>query len=290
MASARQATLTVGMSVRDAEQSVARAVASVQAQTHADWRLLVLDDGSNDRTSAIVQTLAEQDKRIELIEGGSRRGLAQRLNEVLDRTTGTFFARMDADDICHRERFARQLAFMTRNPDVQLLGSSMIILDHAGRPRGIRRAPTHHAEICAQPYSGFPLFHPTWLGRRLWFERYRYATDATRCEDQELLLRAHEQSRFANLPEPLLGYTEDRLVWRNIQTGRANYARRAIMSSWHGGHRLQPLAIALEHVGKSFVEAMALTTHNEDRLLGHRARPLAPGDVAEWERGQAALP
>lgn len=267
----------------DAEQTVTGAVRSVQAQTHAEWRLIVLDDGSSDQTVAIVRALANQDPRIELVEGGSRQGLPHRLNELLDRATGSFFARMDADDICHPERFARQLAFMASNPEVQLLGTSMIILDQAGRPRGVRRAPADHAEICGRPHSGFPLFHPTWLGQRQWFKQFRYSADATRCEDQELLLRAHRHSVFANLVEPLLGYREGRLVWHDIHTGRATYARRAMMDSWRHGGRIQPMSIALEHAAKSFVEAVAISTHSEDRLLRHRSRPLSAREAAEWE-------
>lgn len=282
------ATLAVGMSVFNAEHTVARAVRSVQAQTHADWRLLVLDDGSTDGTAAVVQALADEDDRIELIHGVSHRGLPQRLNELLELATGRFFARMDADDVCHPERFARQLAFMARNPNVELVGSSMLILNGAGDVRGIRRAPAAHDEICARPYSGFPLFHPTWLGHRLWFKRFGYAAYARRCEDQELLLRAHLTSRFANLPEPLVGYREDRLVWHHIQTGRANYAQRAMIESWRSGHRLLPVTIALEYAGKSLVEAIAITTHTESTLLQHRSRPLAPGDAAEWESVQVS--
>ena len=279
-------TLAVGMSVFNAELTVAGAIRSVQAQTHADWRLLVLDDGSTDATAAVVQALADDDDRIELIHGASHRGLPQRLNELLDLATGTFFARMDADDICHPDRFARQLAFMDRNPEVELVGSSMLILDRAGQVRGIRPAPAAHDEICARPYSGFPLYHPTWLGHRLWFKRFGYAAYATRCEDQELLLRAHQGSRFANLPEPLVGYREDRLIWHHIQTGRANYAQRAMIESWRSGHRLRPATIAVEYVAKSMVEAIAITTHTERTLLQHRSRPLAPGDAAEWEHAQ----
>lgn len=280
------ATLAVGMSVFNAESTVAGAIGSVQAQTHADWRLLVLDDGSTDATAAVVQGLADNDDRIELIHRASHRGLPQRLNELLDLTTDKFFARMDADDICHPERFARQLEFMDRNPDVDLVGSSMLILDRAGRPRGLRPAPAAHDDICARPYSGFPLYHPTWLGHRLWFKRFGYAAYATRCEDQELLLRAHRVSRFANLPEHLVGYREDHLIWRHIQTGRANYAKRAMIESWRSGHRLRPLTVAAEYVGKSLVEAIAITTHTEGTLLQHRSRPLAPGDAAEWEHAQ----
>lgn len=275
------------MSVLDAEQTVAQAVRSVQAQTHADWRLIVLDDGSSDHTVAIVRALADQDRRIELVEGGARQGLPDRLNELLDRATGPFFARMDADDICHPERFARQLAFIASNPEVQLLGTSMIILDRAGRPRGVRRAPAGHAEICARPHSGFPLFHPTWLGQRQWFQHFRYSADATRCEDQELLLRAHRHSVFANLVEPLLGYGEERLIWHKIQTGRAIYARRAVVDSWRHGDRIQPITIALEHAAKSLVEALAISTHTEDRLLRHRSQPLSAQEAAEWERAHA---
>lgn len=281
--------LTVAMSALDAERTVGRSLRSLQRQTFTDWRLLVIDDGSRDATVEIVSGLARDDARIELLRGGERRGLAQRLNELLDAASGTLLARMDADDVAHPDRFARQVECLDEHPEIDLLGTSMLIIDADGRPRGIRPAPAHHEQICARPQAGFPLFHPTWTGRLAWFRRFRYDLRAERCEDQDLLLRAHRESRFANLPEPLLAYQEDRLAWGNIRRGRAIYARRAIADSRRRGRRAEPIAIALEQTAKGVADALAIGLRAEDRLLRHRARPLPAAERARWEPLLAAL-
>ena len=90
----------------------------------------------------------------------------------------------------------------------------MIVFGGEDVARGVRRAPADHGRICAHVSSGFPLFHPTWLGRLEWFRQHPYDLRAHRCEDQDLLLRTHAASKFANVTTPLLGYYEDRLIGR----------------------------------------------------------------------------
>jgi hypothetical protein len=71
-----------------------------------------------------------------------------------------------------------------------------------------------------RPWLGFDVPHPTWFGRLKWFRRHLYASPAPYCcEDQELLLRTHESSRFFIVPAFLLAYRlRDRVVpakaWR----------------------------------------------------------------------------
>lgn len=276
--------VTIGMSVRNAETTVSRALTSLLNQTLDSWRLLVVDDGSTDRTPQIVTAIARADSRVELIREQTSRGLPRRLNEILDRATGAYFARMDADDIAYPDRLERQLAFLDSNPAVDVVGSPMIVTRADGSAIGIRHAPPRHDDICARPHSGFPLFHPTWFGRLDWFRRFRYEPSAQRCEDQELLLRAYRSSRYANLTEPLLGYSEDRLAWRKLAIGRWNFMRFAAADSWRSGRRLQTIAICAEQASKGIVDALAIATHTESQLLGHRARPASATFEREWRR------
>jgi glycosyltransferase involved in cell wall biosynthesis len=277
------------MSVLNAEQTLRPAIASLRAQTYEDWELLILDDSSVDRSAEIAAQAAAGDERIRAIEGGARNGLAVRLNELLDAARSPLFARMDADDIAYPERLERQVAYLESHPEVDLVGSSMLVFGVGGIALGKQSVPVDHDAICARPASRFRALHPTWVGRLDWFRRYRYAPEALRWEDQDLLYRSYRSSVFANLSEPLLGYREQRLVLQNLLLGRLNRVRVTRRRSWPEGRRVQALAAVGEQFAKGCLDAVAVATGLDHRLLRQRARPLSESERAKWSEVWAAV-
>jgi glycosyltransferase involved in cell wall biosynthesis len=193
------------MPVFNAGRHLRAAVMSVLDQSERDWELLLIDDGSTD--GAVAELGDIEDPRIRPVADGMNRGLAVRLNEAIDLARGKFFARMDQDDIAHPDRFSRQVVALRNNIDLDLVGARCVTISERSEIIGQLPAALSHEEICARPWLGFYLPHPTWMGRIEWFRRYRYACPAPKfCEDQELLLRSHCESRFAVVPEYLLAY------------------------------------------------------------------------------------
>jgi glycosyltransferase involved in cell wall biosynthesis len=274
--------VTIGLPVRDAESTLPEALASIRGQSFSDWELLVIDDGSADGTAAIVAGLSRDDGRVRLIADGEQRGLPTRLNQLLDLAQGELFARMDADDVAYPARLERQVAFLVGNPEVDLVGCSMLVFGDGGVPRGERPAPPSHDEIVARPLASFfPLFHPTWIGRTEWFRRYRYRPPARRCEDQDLLLRAHRRSRFANLPEILLGYREDRVRLGPTLLGRANWARCVWRARREESLRGAVVTAAAQGA-KGILDVAAVAFRAERYLLPHRAQPIGEVEREQW--------
>ena len=103
--------ISVAMSVYNGERFLAEAIGSVLAQTFTDFEFLILDDGSRDGTRAIIADYASRDARIRPILRENR-GLVVSLNQLLAEARAPLVARMDADDVCLPERFARQIAFL----------------------------------------------------------------------------------------------------------------------------------------------------------------------------------
>jgi glycosyltransferase involved in cell wall biosynthesis len=278
----RSPLVTIGLPVRDAAATLPEALASIRGQSFRDWELLVVDDGSADQTPEIVEQLSREDGRVRLIADGQQRGLPTRLNQLLELAGGELFARMDADDVAYPARLERQVALLAANPGVDLVGCSMLVFGDGGAPRGKRPAPPGHEDIIARPRASFfPLFHPTWIGRTEWFRRYRYRPPARRCEDQDLLLRAHRRSTFANLPEILLGYREARVRLKPTLIGRANWAR----CLWQDRHESSsPAAVAAmaAQAGKGLLDTAAVGLHAERYLLRHRARPITDTEREHW--------
>jgi hypothetical protein len=112
---------------------------------------------------------------------------------------------MDADDLMHPERLARQLDYLRRHPEVDVIGSSAYVIDREGRPYGIR-GDRPAGLATAGVRSGF--IHPTVVARTEWFRRHPYDADFVRAEDLELWRRADPQTVCIRLLEPLLFYRE----------------------------------------------------------------------------------
>lgn len=109
------------MPVYNGEEYIREAIKSVLEQSFEDFELIIIDDGSTDGTKGIIRSF--DDKRIKLIE--NRHDFIGTLNMGLQRSTGKYIARMDADDIMHPDRLKIQYAIMEEEPEITVCGSWM---------------------------------------------------------------------------------------------------------------------------------------------------------------------
>ena len=98
----------------NAEKTIARAISSIQAQTHTDWELLVIDDGSTDRTAAIAEDIAVSDPRICVLRNEVNRGVSASRNRGLDKARGRCIAFLDSDDEYDARFLEEDLVIMQR--------------------------------------------------------------------------------------------------------------------------------------------------------------------------------
>lgn len=275
-----QPTISIALSMHNAAATIGCAIRSLLLQTFADWELLLFDDGSSDDGVERVRRFA--DARVRLVSDGQRRGLAARLNQAIDLARGRFLARMDADDVAYPERLERQLAFLQANPEVDLLGSGMMVFADDGRPIGLYPVRESHAEICSRPYSGFYLAHPTWMGKTQWFRRWRYDPVCRKAQDQDLLLRSHAHSRFAVLPEPFTGYRQDAVSVKKSLVGRYFFARAIARVAWRDHDYAAGTAAVVLQAAKLAADAFAISSGLSRQLLPHRAVPFTETEAARW--------
>lgn len=204
MIAARAPRVSVVMAVRNGERYVAEAVESVLAQRFADLELVVVDDGSVDRSAAIVAGFA--DERIRLLANGDGLGLATSLNRGIAAARGDLVARLDADDVAAPERLARQVAFLDANPDVALVGSWYVDLEAGGREGARHRLPTAHWDLCWHLCLYSPFVHSAVMWRRrLVADRVgAYDERMTYSPDFDLWRRIARVLTVANVPEYLV--------------------------------------------------------------------------------------
>lgn len=268
--------------MRNGGATIGTALRSLQAQTYANWELLVFDDGSDDDSAERVRRVA--DSRIRLFVDKVGRGLPVRLNQAIDAARGTYFARMDADDVAYPERLEKQVAYLESHAEIDLVGAEMMVFSGDGRALGLHLAARTHERICAYPYRGFYLPHPTWTGRIDWFRRWRYDEAFAKAQDQELLRRAFRASRYAAIAEPLVGYRQDRVSIVKSWRGRRFASRSILQFSRREGATLHGWgAVAVQGI-KAIADTLAIVTGLERSMLRHRAVPCAPGQIARWNQ------
>ena len=274
--------VSIGMPVLNSESTLRVAIQSILNQDFSDWELLLIDDGSTDETAKIIRSYA--DPRIRAVADGTHRGHGARLNQAVDISHGKYFARMDGDDISFPERLALQVGYMTRNPEIDLIGGRILVFGCDGYVTGIRGTQVSHEQICRWPWSGFHLAHPTWLGRIEWFRKHRYRPEVPLCQDQDLLLRTYKISRFAAVPEIVLGYREILSLKKILTTRRAFAAalvREGILKRKYG---FAAAGLFGQSV-KALIDCVAIGTGLDYRLLRNRAASLADEAVVErwWQ-------
>src|SRR5450759_313254 len=272
--------VSVLLPVRDGARTLALATLSVLEQSFRDFELLLLDDGSVDASPDIA--LLFGDPRVRLLRDGMKRGLAARLNQGIDAAAGRYIARMDADDVCFPDRFARQVARLNAESSLDLVGCRALIFDDSGAATGLFPYRLNHEALCAHPWNGFYLVHPSWMGRAGWFRRYRYQTpELVRSQDQELLLRAYPDSRFAVLDEILLGYRMGPVALRNTLSQRrcllaAQIARFAQRRQWRN------VLLAVLATGLTLSRDLLFATTAGRRWRDRRGGNISPEIEQPW--------
>lgn len=201
--------ISVIIGVYNEEERVARAIESVLFGTYTDIEIVVVDDGSTDKTPQVLDRIAAMDTRVKVITLEKNGGLAHALNVALEAASGEYIARMDADDYSYPTRLDEQLKYLLANPELDFCGTAARLVDGAVA-WGIRQYP---AEITAHTlYSYNPFIHPSMFFKRSVLNAvggYRDEDDTWRCEDYDLYFRLYGAGFFGgNMQEILLDYFE----------------------------------------------------------------------------------
>jgi glycosyltransferase involved in cell wall biosynthesis len=207
-------SVSVILPYRNGAQTLNAAIASIAVQTSRDWELLLIDNASTDGSAEIAQQRAAEDRRIRSLYEPLI-GIAHALNTGLAHAQGRYIARMDADDIAHPERLARQVAYLGAHPEIGVLGTCTAFATTVEKSSGMRwftdwqnAIITPHAHYVKR-FVDAPLAHPTVMFRRELIDAFGTYDTGPLPEDHELWLRwMHGGVRFAKLPDELLTWND----------------------------------------------------------------------------------
>ncbi len=187
------------------EKTLARAIASVKAQTYQNWECLIVDDGSQSSPAAIIEEF--NDPRIRLLLGGENRGRGYARQKGLDSAKGKYVCNLDADDWLFPEKVARQVEYLEYHSSAALVCSAIAVIDSDGRLIGVRRFGEGSFAAMATP-DYLPIPHGPCLIRLDVAKEAGYDIHLRIVEDYDFLLKILLKYTYACLSEPLYASTE----------------------------------------------------------------------------------
>lgn len=259
------------------------AIKSILNQTFTDFELIILDDGSSDNSIVIAQSF--NDPRIRIYCDGINKGLSYRLNQGVSLSRADFIARMDADDLCFPNRFEVQFNYLIAHSDVDLVCCKVVTFNDSNYSL-IKFLPykKYHDQIVFTPWKTIPMPHPTWMGKTSWFKKYQYKTpEIVRAEDQDLLLRSMDNSKFHTLPEVLLAYRQSKFDFRKTLTARVSLLKAQIFNFNLKKQYCFLLYSLLFFVLKIFIDCFALLPKFSCLFFNKMSSKISDNDRTEFE-------
>ena len=209
--------VSVVMPVYNGALYLKEAIDSILSQTHTNFELIIINDGSTDNSEEII--LSYDDTRIHYIVNEKNSGICVTLNKGLDAARGKYIARMDCDDISDINRLSVQVDFMESHLEIGSCGSDIHLFgDTQGKVQ-----MEQNSDLCAAGLLFNPCFaHPTVMWRKDIMERFniRYNESYRGLEDFVMWWQFAEVTKLANITLALLMYrkhssqeTQNRSEW-----------------------------------------------------------------------------
>lgn len=208
--------VTVLMPVYNGENYLKEAIESILHQSHEEFELLIINDGSSDSTESII--LSFDDARIRYIKNQDNLGLIETLNLGFTEAKGKYIARMDADDISHPLRLEKQILFLERNSQVGLLGTAC---SYIGDKEESAFYPDNYENIKFACLFYNPFCHPSVMIRKEIIDthQFRFKKKYIHAEEYKLWTELLSKTKAHNLKDKLLFYRSHQAQVSQIHVG-----------------------------------------------------------------------
>ncbi|MBK7754007.1 MAG: glycosyltransferase family 2 protein [Flavobacteriales bacterium] len=158
--------VSIIMPAYNSEHYIEEAIASVIAQSHTNWQLLVVNDGSRDRTAEIL--LRYHDPRIEVFHQANG-GIGNARNKGLAHVRGEFVCFLDSDDVLPANSIGSRIAIFQRYPDTDMVDGRVVQMDKDLRVRLKEYVPT----FTGQPFAELVRLTGSCFAGITWMVRWR---------------------------------------------------------------------------------------------------------------------
>ena len=198
--------ISIIMSVyNEKEEWIKNSIDSILNQTFTNIEfIIIIDNPNNDIAIELIKEYVKKDKRIKYFINEENKGLIYSLNRALKYAKGDYIARMDADDISHKDRLKKQLNYLY-DKDLDLIGSNVNLFNENGIFYTTDKLLTHKYIVKLLKAGTIGIVHPTFFAKRDVFTRLNGYKNALYAEDMEFLSRVIcNNFKVGNIPDILL--------------------------------------------------------------------------------------
>lgn len=197
--------ISVIMPVYNNDLYLEDSIKSILNQSHQNLELLIVDDGSTDRSLEIIKLFQKQDPRIKIYRNKKNMGISYSLNKLIIKARGKFIARMDADDISYNHRLSLQLDFMKKNKTIDILSTGIKYFGYLNYKLSISKEHDHIKFLL--PLVNI-INHPTVFIKtdKLLKKKFRYNSKYDGLEDWILWNELKDFYKFQIIDEITLKY------------------------------------------------------------------------------------
>ncbi|MCK4907732.1 MAG: glycosyltransferase family 2 protein [Spirochaetes bacterium] len=192
-----------------------RAVESVIAQTFRDYEIIIVNDGSTDKTDEVINSLKSSYKQISAIHLDNNHGVSYARNRGIEKSAGTFISILDSDDEWHKNKLEKQASFIKENRDCLICHTDEIWIRNGVRVNPKKKHKKPDKDIFFDCLPLCPVSpSSTVIKKDIFYKEGFFDEDLPACEDYDLWLRLSAKYKFSLIDEPLLtkyGGHEDQL-------------------------------------------------------------------------------
>ncbi len=199
------ALVSILIPIYNAETFLPSCLTSLLSQSYKAIEIIAIDDFSRDASYAVLRQFAKKDKRLSVYRNKKRYGPAICLNRAMRRAKGRFVAFMNPHDVTSLHRIKRQVAFLSSQPKVVVIGTQCTFIDIRGKKREKTSYPTEHEAIYQTLLQNRTMRYETALIDRSMLPKdiLYFTTDTYPFIYSEVFLKLPQYGRFANLDQSL---------------------------------------------------------------------------------------
>lgn len=261
------------------KEYLSETIKSIQDQSYENYEILLIVDGDAEGTKVIVDGL--NDDRFRILINTEGKGLPYSLNRGFKESNGEYIFRMDADDICLPERFAKQVEYLDTHPDIDMVGT---FAETFGAVNMIYKSYTDYKDINAELLFKNPIVHPSVAFRKSTVEKYNLQYSTGESEDYRIWIDMAfgYHCKIEVIPEVLLRY--------RMHEGQATVVKKSSIESMDekiSMEILTKLGIKLSTEGyKTFnklrnAEKINLLDLTKVYKMGKELQRMLPADISE---------
>lgn len=282
--------VSVVMPVYNRERFLSEAVDSILSQTFSELELILVDDGSTDRSVEIIKTYMQQDPRVRLITQENSGPAIARNNGIIA-SRSDYVAFMDDDDVSAPDRIEKLYSFLKSNPGVRSVNSERAPLNktNSGSIPGDNKPPHRLFKNSVQPHNpdlasfldgrgrNFAVGSNSMVIKKDILELGGFRSLFSCNEDTDMTLRFEEKFNMGAIPLPLY-------LQRSHETpGRVSTTRNSwvyLSAAFISAHMRRTTGSDPVNDTANINDILSLFSHLPDDIQSHLKRKL----VQKWKR------